>query len=138
MPTFTPLDDQVLIRRELGETMQGALHVPDRAVERPLIGVVLAVGPGRRLETGGRLEPAVHAGQRVLFRKYAGDDVKFDGVDCILVRESDILGVLEEDGPIAVAHDGGEAVLAAIAGPPPTFHTGGMVTAGSRAGKTIR
>lgn len=104
MPTFVPLDDQILVRRDIGETAQGKLHIPDRAVERPLIGEVLAVGPGRRLPSGERQPCQLRPGERVVFRKYAGTDVAFDGAECMVLREADVLGILEEE---FVTADGG-------------------------------
>lgn len=97
MLTFTPLDDQVLVRRLAPETHHGRLHVPDRAKEQPLIGDVVAAGPGRRLDSGARLPCQLRPGQRVVFRKYVGDVVTFDGVEHLVIREPDVLGVIEDE-----------------------------------------
>lgn len=132
MPTFSPIDDQVLIRRAAAVEMQGKLHVPGRAVEKPLEGVVVAVGPGRMVRglpsapleavadagdtppdrrwtalldllrttiSEHRVPCQLRPGQRVLFRKYGGTDVQLDDTDCIVVREGEVLGVIEEDAP---------------------------------------
>lgn len=96
MPTFTPLDDQVLIRRlPPKDTTRAGLIIPGTSQERPLEGLVLAVGPGRYLEhRGERLPVSVEPGTIVIFRKYGGTDLQFDGHECLVVRESEILGVV--------------------------------------------
>lgn len=133
---FTPLDDQVLVRRDLGEATQGKLHVPDRAVERPLIGEVLAVGPGRRLPSGERVPCSVEPGQRVVFKKYAGTDLRFDGAECMVLREADLLGVLEE-GPRILCRCDGWTDVAAHPACPGCGGSGRTISAGSRSGKTL-
>lgn len=109
MPIFTPLDDQVLIRRDPPETITtGGLHLPERDVVRPLRGTVLAAGPGRwrsdvdpsRYPKGSsalRVPLSVSPGEVVLYGRYAGTEVRFDGQDCLVLRESEILGVIGED-----------------------------------------
>jgi chaperonin GroES len=101
MPTFRPLDDQVLVRIEPPEETRGGLVVPDRAQERSLVGCVLAVGPGRAVPGGARLPVSVAVGDQVLVAKYAGDEVTLDGVACLVVRGDDLLGVLAPD-PVEV------------------------------------
>lgn len=101
MPVFRPLDDQVLVRRPPAEGVLGRLHVPERAKERPLTGEVLAVGPGHLERDGSRRPMQVEPGQTVLFSKYAGDEVNLDGADCLVLRETDLLGVLDPD-PVEV------------------------------------
>jgi chaperonin GroES len=96
MPVFRPLDDQVLVRRQADQTTS-RLHVPDRAKERPLVGEVLAVGPGRADRDGTRRPLSVQVGDQVVFGKYAGDEVQLDDADCLVLREADLLGVLELD-----------------------------------------
>ncbi|GIX47981.1 MAG: 10 kDa chaperonin 5 [Candidatus Tectimicrobiota bacterium] len=93
---FRPLHDHVLVRRiEPGEERQGGIIIPDTAKEKPQEGEVLAVGPGKILEDGSRRPVAVSVGNRVIFGKYAGTEVTLDGEEYLVLRESDILGVLE-------------------------------------------
>lgn len=92
-----PLYDRILAQRvdEQARTA-GGLFIPDNAKEKPLEAVVIAVGSGKLLENGARQPTAVKAGDKILIAKYAGSDVKLVGKDHIIVREDDILGVLEE------------------------------------------
>jgi chaperonin GroES len=94
---FRPLHDRVLIRRvEAEEKTTGGIIIPDTAKEKPMEGEVVAVGPGARGEDG-KLQPLdVKAGDRVLFGKWSGTEVKLDGEDLIIMKESDIMGVLEQ------------------------------------------
>jgi chaperonin GroES len=93
---FRPLHDRVLIRRvEQEEKTAGGIIIPDTAKEKPMEGEVIAVGPGARDESG-KLQPLdVKAGDRVLFGKWSGTEVKLDGEELIIMKESDIMGVLE-------------------------------------------
>ena len=91
-----PLQDRVLVKRVESETRTaGGIIIPDTAKEKPLEGVVIAVGEGKRLEDGSRVAPEVKVGERVLFGKYAGTEIKEDGEDHMILKESDILGILE-------------------------------------------
>src|SRR5260221_12786549 len=92
---FRPLHDRVLIRRvEAEEKTSGGIIIPDTAKEKPMEGEVVAVGPGARGEDG-KLQPLdVKAGDRVLFGKWSGTEVKLDGEDLIIMKESDIRGLL--------------------------------------------
>jgi chaperonin GroES len=94
---FRPLHDRVLIRRvEAEEKSSGGIIIPDTAKEKPMEGEVVAVGPGARGEDG-KLQPLdVKAGDRVLFGKWSGTEVKLDGEDLIIMKESDIMGVLDQ------------------------------------------
>ena len=93
--SFRPLHDRVLVRRvEAEEKTAGGIIIPDTAKEKPQEGEVLAVGPGARDETGKRVELDVKAGDRILFGKWSGTEVKIEGEDLIIMKESDILGVL--------------------------------------------
>lgn len=93
---FRPLNDRILVKRIEAETRTaGGLIIPDTAKEKPLEGVVIAVGPGRRMDDGSVRPVAVAAGERILFGKYAGDEVKLDGVDHMIIREDDVLAVVE-------------------------------------------
>ena len=96
MTGFRPLHDRVLVRRiEAEEKTPGGIIIPDTAKEKPVEGEVLAVGPGMRDESG-RVQPLdVKAGDRVLFTKWAGTEVLLDGEDRLIMKESDILGIVE-------------------------------------------
>ena len=95
---FRPLGDRVLVRRvEEEEKTRGGIIIPDTAKEKPQEGEVIAVGPGARDETG-KIQPLdVKSGDRILFGKWSGTEVKLDGEDLLIMKESDILGVLEAD-----------------------------------------
>ncbi|WP_119681203.1 co-chaperone GroES [Indioceanicola profundi] len=94
---FRPLHDRVVVRRlESEERTAGGIIIPDTAKEKPQQGEVLAVGPGARDEAGRRVPPAVQAGDRILFAKWAGTEVKIDGEELLILKETDILGVLDE------------------------------------------
>ena len=96
MPGFRPLHDRVLVRRiEAEERTTGGIIIPDTAKEKPVEGEVLAVGPGARDETGRIIPLDVKVGDRVLFGKWAGTDVLIDGEEQLILKESDILGVIE-------------------------------------------
>ncbi|MDQ0469703.1 co-chaperone GroES [Labrys wisconsinensis] len=93
--SFRPLHDRVVLRRLEGdEKTKGGIIIPDTAKEKPQEGEVVAVGPGTRDESG-KLQPLdVKAGNRVLFGKWSGTEVKIDGEDLLILKESDILGVI--------------------------------------------
>jgi chaperonin GroES len=91
-----PLQDRILVRRvEEVEKTRGGIIIPDSAKERPLEGKVIAVGAGKRDEAGKLYPLDVKAGDRILFGKYAGTEIKVDGVEHIIVREDEVLGILE-------------------------------------------
>jgi chaperonin GroES len=92
-----PLQDRVIVRRiEEAEKTKGGIIIPDTAKEKPMEGKVIAVGKGKVLEDG-KIHPLdVKAGDRVLFGKYAGTEVKIDGEEHLIMREDDILGVIEK------------------------------------------
>jgi chaperonin GroES len=93
---FKPLHDRVLVRRIEGEEKtKGGLIIPDSAKEKPSEGEVVAVGEGARKDSGELIAPAVKAGDRILFGKWSGTEVKLDGEDYLIMKESDILGVIE-------------------------------------------
>ncbi len=94
---FRPLHDRVVVRRIEGEEKtKGGIIIPDTAKEKPQEGEIVAVGPGARDE-GGKLVPLdVKAGDRVLFGKWSGTEVKIDGQDLLIMKESDIMGVLDQ------------------------------------------
>jgi chaperonin GroES len=94
--TIRPLNDRIIVRRtEDQEQMRGGLYIPDTAKEKPQEGEVIAVGNGKLLENGTRISIDVKAGDRILFGKYAGTEVKLDGEDYLILREDDVLGVIE-------------------------------------------
>ncbi|HZS82974.1 MAG TPA: co-chaperone GroES [Stellaceae bacterium] len=95
--SFRPLQDRVLIRRvEQEEKTAGGIIIPDTAKEKPMEGEVIAVGPGARSEDG-KIHPLdVKVGDRVLFGKWSGTEIKIDGEDLIIMKESDIMGVIEK------------------------------------------
>lgn len=92
-----PLDDRMVVRRiKAEEKSPGGIIIPDIAKDKPTEAEVIAVGPGRRLDDGSRRAPEVSAGQRVLFGKYQGSEVKFGGEEYVVLREDDVLGVIED------------------------------------------
>lgn len=92
-----PLQDRVLIRPiERDAKSPGGIIIPDTAKEKPMEGEVLAVGPGLRDEHGKLQQPDVKAGDRVLFGKWSGSEVKLDGEDLVIMKEADILGVIDQ------------------------------------------
>ncbi len=91
-----PLNDRLLVKRlEEEETTAGGIIIPDSAKEKPAEGEVVAVGPGKTNDQGERVALQVKEGDRVLFSKYGGTDVKLDGDDYLIMREDDILGIIE-------------------------------------------
>jgi chaperonin GroES len=93
---FRPLGDRVVIRRVEEEAKtKGGIIIPDNAKEKPQEGEVISVGPGARDEDGKRIPIDVAAGDRILFGKWSGSEVKIDGEELLIMKESDILGVLD-------------------------------------------
>ena len=91
-----PLGDRILVKRiKEEEKTKGGIIIPDTAKEKPQEGKVVAVGKGKTTEEGKLIAPDVKAGDRILFRKYSGSEVKLEGEDHLILREDDILGVLE-------------------------------------------
>jgi chaperonin GroES len=94
---FRPLHDRVVVRRiEAEEKTSGGIIIPDTAKEKPQEGEVVAVGPGARAEDGTVTALDVKAGDRILFGKWSGTEVKIDGEELLIMKESDILGVIEQ------------------------------------------
>ena len=92
---FKPLHDRVLVKRVQGEEKtKGGLIIPDNAKEKPAEGEIIAVGEGARKDSGELIAPSVKAGDRVLFGKWSGTEVKLDGEDLLIMKESDILGII--------------------------------------------
>jgi chaperonin GroES len=93
---FTPLHDRILLRRvEEAETTRGGIIIPDTAKDKPQEGEVISVGKGKSNEKGEVFPLAVKAGDRVLFGRYAGTEVKIDGEDYLIMKEEEVLGILE-------------------------------------------
>ncbi|HTS27457.1 MAG TPA: co-chaperone GroES [Bryobacteraceae bacterium] len=91
-----PLHDRVLVKRlEEGEQVLGGIIIPDSAKEKPQQGLIEAVGNGKLLDTGKRTALEVKAGDRILFGKYSGSEIKIDGEELLILKEDEILGVLE-------------------------------------------
>ena len=102
--SFRPLHDRVLIRRvEAEEKTAGGIIIPDTAKEKPMEGEVVAVGPGARDESGKVQALDVKAGDRVLFGKWSGTEIKLDGEDLIIMKESDIMGIVDQSAARKVA-----------------------------------
>jgi chaperonin GroES len=94
-----PLYDRIVVKRiEEQETKVGGLFIPDSAKEKPQEGEVVAVGKGKRLEDGKVVPLDVQAGDRILFGKYSGSEIRIDGEDLLIMREDEVLGVLEGAG----------------------------------------
>ena len=94
---FQPLADRLLVRRiEEQETVRGGIIIPDTAKEKPQEGEIVAVGPGRLSEDGKRIALEVKKGDRVLVGKYSGAEVKIDGTEYVILREDEVLGVLNK------------------------------------------
>jgi chaperonin GroES len=92
-----PLQDRVIVKRleEEGKT-KGGIIIPDTAKEKPMEGLVISVGKGKTADDGKLIKPDVKAGDRILFGKYSGTEVKIDGDELVIMREDDILGILEK------------------------------------------
>jgi chaperonin GroES len=95
--SFRPLHDRVVVKRvKEEEKTKGGIIIPDTAQEKPQEGEVIAVGPGARDEDGERIPLDVKVGDRILFGKWSGTEVKIDGEDLLIMKESDIMGVIEQ------------------------------------------
>src|SRR6202795_4991104 len=93
---FRPLHDRVLVRRiELAEKTAGGIIIPDTAKEKPMEGEIVATGPGARGEDGKLVPLDVKKGDRILFGKWSGTEVKLDGEELLIMKESDIMGIIE-------------------------------------------
>ena len=100
--TITPLHDRVIVRRiEESEQTSGGIIIPDSAKEKPQEGEIIAVGEGKYRDDGTRQELDVKAGDRVLFGKYSGSEITLDGEELLMMREDEILGIIERAGASA-------------------------------------
>ncbi|SMH30011.1 co-chaperone GroES [Mesorhizobium australicum] len=94
---FRPLHDRILVRRiEAEEKTAGGIIIPDTAKEKPSEGEVIAVGPGARDEAGKLVDLDVKVGDRILFGKWSGTEIRLDGEDLLIMKESDVMGVIEQ------------------------------------------
>jgi len=101
---FKPLHDRVLVRRvESDEKTKGGLIIPESAKEKPAEGEIIAVGEGARKDSGELIAPSVKAGDKILFGKWSGTEITLDGEEMLIMKESDILGIIEEDAASAKA-----------------------------------
>ena len=99
-----PLYDRILVKRvEEKEQLKGGIIIPDSAKEKPQTGEVIAAGKGKRLENGALVPLDVKAGDRILFAKYSGSEVKIDGTEYLIMREDEVLGVVDESKKISKA-----------------------------------
>ncbi|HWY68281.1 MAG TPA: co-chaperone GroES [Terriglobales bacterium] len=95
MAKLTPLHDRILVRRiDEGETVRGGIIIPDTAKEKPQEGEVIAVGAGKKNDEGERQPVDVKEGDRILFGKYAGNEIKIDNEEFLIIREEEVLGIL--------------------------------------------
>ena len=95
MAKLTPLHDRILVRRvDEGETVRGGIIIPDTAKEKPQEGEVIAVGAGKKNDKGERHPVDVKEGDRILFGKYAGNEIKIDNEEFLIIREEEVLGIL--------------------------------------------
>ena len=101
---FTPLHDRVLVRRiDSEETTAGGLIIPDSAKEKPQEGEVIACGEGARKDSGELIDMVVKAGDKILFGKWSGTEVKIDNEDLLIMKESDILGIITSKKAVKAA-----------------------------------
>ena len=106
---ITPLHDRVIVRRiEEGEQVRGGIIIPDSAKEKPQEGEVVAAGQGKYKEDGTRQPLDVKKGDRVLFGKYSGSEIKIDGEELLIMREDEILGIIERAGAASGTKKGGK------------------------------
>ncbi|BAB49536.1 MULTISPECIES: co-chaperone GroES [Mesorhizobium] len=102
--TFRPLHDRILVRRiEAEEKTAGGIIIPDTAKEKPQEGEVIAIGPGARDESGKLTPLDVKAGDRILFGKWSGTEIKLNGEDLLIMKESDVMGVIEQTATVKKA-----------------------------------
>ncbi len=94
---FKPLNDRVLVKRlEVEEKTAGGLYIPDSAKEKPSRGLIVATGPGKTADNGSKVALEVKEGDTVLFSKYAGTELKIEGVEHLMMREEDILAIIQD------------------------------------------
>ena len=107
MTKIQPLHDRVIVKRiEEGEQVRGGIIIPDTAKEKPQEGEVIAVGAGKYKEDGSRQALDVKTGDRVLFGKYGGSEIRLDGKELLIIREDEILGIIQRAGAAAGSRGG--------------------------------
>jgi chaperonin GroES len=94
MSNIHPLRDRIVVRREEERKSAGGIVIPDTATEKPVIGIVIAVGPGKTLDNGSVLAPVVKVNDKILFGKYAGTEVELQGEKLVVMREDDVMGII--------------------------------------------
>lgn len=94
--SIRPLRDRIVVRRQDERKTAGGIVIPDTASEKPMMGVIVAVGPGKALDNGSILEPGVKVNDKVLFGKYAGTEVELKGEQLVVMREDDIMAIVED------------------------------------------
>lgn len=95
MSTIRPIRDRIVVKRNAETKTAGGIVIPDTVSEKPMMGEVIAVGAGKTLENGSVVEPVVKTGDKVLFGKYAGTEVELAGQQVIVMREDDVMGIIE-------------------------------------------
>jgi len=95
MSNIRPLRDRIVVSRQEERKSAGGIVIPDTASEKPIIGKVVAVGPGKTLDNGSVLEPSVKVNDKVLFGKYAGTEVELEGEKLVVMREDDVMGIID-------------------------------------------
>lgn len=95
MSTIRPIRDRIVVKRNAETKTAGGIVIPDTVTEKPMMGEVIAVGAGKTLENGSVVEPVVKTGDKVLFGKYAGTEVELAGQQVIVMREDDVMGIIE-------------------------------------------
>ena len=104
MASFRPLHDRVVVKRvKEEEKTKGGIIIPETAQEKPQEGEIVAVGPGLRDEDGERIELDLQVGDRILFGKWSGTEIKLDGEDLLIMKESDVMGVIEQSASLKKA-----------------------------------
>ena len=127
---FRPLHDRVVVKRiDAEEKTAGGIIIPDTAKEKPSQGEIVAVGPGGRDENGKLIPIDLKVGNIVLFVKWSGTEVKIDGQDLLIMKESDIMGVIEDAKPVKSAGRSGQSHRAIAAGISGLVLTGGVAAA---------
>ncbi len=93
--SIRPLRDRIVVRRQDERKSSGGIVIPDTASEKPMMGIIVAVGPGKALDNGSVLEPALKQDDKVLFGKYAGTEIEVNGEQLVVMREDDIMAIVE-------------------------------------------
>jgi len=104
---FAPLQDKIFVKRiDEQETLRNGLYVPETAKEKPQEAEVIAAGPGKRLDNGVLVSSGLNPGDRILFGKYSGTEIKFEGIEYLILRQDEIFGKIETSGPSTDLYNG--------------------------------